>query len=433
MDRRHFLSALAGAALAHCAPRSFALTASPSVRRWPTVQKVLDNYVGTRKIAGAVVALSYGGTPLAYPAAGRIALDSPAPFDENSICRIYSMAKPVTGVAAMTLVEDGKLRLDQPVSDVIPEWRVLRVAVDPKNSLESRPATKTMTMRNLLTHTSGLSYWTPESGGDALPSAYRERGITPGNYGVRLRRPGYGPQAKDLVDMIKRLAELPLAAEPGTTWKYSIGFDVMGLVIERISGKSLDAYFRERILEPLQMESTGFHVPASRAARLTTNYDVTPEGLGPTDARESSAWLQPPTLRAGGAGLVSTARDFVRFGAMLLGHGTLDRVQVLRPDTVRLACSNLLPAGVGHQAVNLITGRAVYQAGFGAGMEVTLSAEDRQYGSVGTLNWGGAACTLWVVDPARDGNMVFMTQNMSLPLFGTILSEVRAAVESDLV
>lgn len=301
MDRRHFLTALAGAALAHRAPRSFAQTAA-SIRPWPTVQKLLDEYVGTRKVAGAVAALSYGGTPLAYLAAGRIAFDSPAPFDENSICRIYSMTKPVTGVAAMTLLEEGKLGLDQPVRDVIPEWRALRVAIDPNKSLASRPATRTMTMRHLLTHTSGLAYWAPFAGAGPLPAAYRERGITPGNYGTRLNRPGYGPQASDLVDMIKRLAELPLAAEPGTAWQYSIGLDVMGLVIERISGKSLDVYFRERIFDPLQMESTGFQVRASQAARLTTNYDVTPEGLRPTDARESSAWLQPRTLPAGGAG-----------------------------------------------------------------------------------------------------------------------------------
>jgi CubicO group peptidase (beta-lactamase class C family) len=194
------------------------------------------------------------------------------PFDENSICRIYSMSKPVTGITAMTVIEEGRLGLDHPVSDVIPQWRPLRVAVNPRASLDSRPATKTITIRHLLTHTSGLAYWTPLSGADALPAAYRKRGITAGNYGARLNRPGHRPQAKGLEDMINRVAELPLAAEPGTVYRYSIGLDVMGLVIERVSGKSLESYFRELIFEPLQMTSTGFQVPPGQAERLTTNY-----------------------------------------------------------------------------------------------------------------------------------------------------------------
>lgn len=421
MDRRRFVAALAGAAFALArVPHAFAQTSVRSDGRWRAVQKLLDEYVAARKIAGAVAALSYGGARLAYPAAGRIALDSSAPFDENSLCRIYSMTKPVTGVAAMTLIEQGKLRLDQPVADVIPEWRALRVAVDPKKSLESRPATMTMTMRHLLTHTSGLAYWTPRSGADPIPSAYRERGITPGNNGAGLKRPGYGPQAKSLADMIDRVAELPLIAEPGTAWNYSISLDVMGLVIERVSGKSLGTYFRERIFEPLQMTSTGFQVSPLQAERLTTNYTVTPEGLQPIDARESTAWLQPPTLPAGGAGLISTARDFARFSAMLLGNGTLDGVRVLQPETTRLACSNLLPAAV------------IYEGGgFGAGMRVALADGNPQFGSKGAVSWGGAAGTLWMVEPARRGIIVFMSQHMP-PETYPIRSDLHTAVEADL-
>jgi CubicO group peptidase (beta-lactamase class C family) len=381
---------------------------------------MVNDYVSSGKLAGAVASVSYQRQPLTHLPAGRIALDSSIPFDESSICRIYSMSKPVTGIAAMTLIEDGTQRLDQPVSDVIPELRTLRVAVDPRGGLEARPATRTMTMRHLLTHTSGLAYWTPLSGADALPSAYRERGITPGNYGARLNRPGYGPQAKGLADMISRVAELPLAAEPGTACQYSIGLDVMGLVIERVSGKSLDAYFRERIFDPLQMASTGFQVRAAEAERLTTNYNVTPNGLVPTDARETSSWLKPPTLPAGGAGLVSTARDFARFGAMLLGQGTLDGARLLRSETVRLACSDLLPPGV------------VYEGGgYGAGMRVTLKGGDPRSGSAGAVSWGGAAGTLWMVEPARGGNMVFMSQHMP-PETYPIWSDVREAVEADL-
>jgi CubicO group peptidase (beta-lactamase class C family) len=419
MNRRTFLTAVASA-LVRITDRPTAVAGSQGGRRWSAVQTVLDDYVRSGKLAGAAAAVAYDGSALAYPAAGRIALDTPTPFDENSICRIYSMSKPVTGIAAMTLVDAGKLRLDQPVADVIPEWRSLRVAIDARTSLDSRPATKIMTMRHLLTHTSGLAYWTPASGADAVPSAYRTRGITPGNYGARLNRPGYGPQANGLDEMVTRLADLPLVAEPGTRYQYSVGLDVMGLVIERVSGTSLDAYLRTRLFAPLQMTSTGFHVPADQVSRLTTNYNVTPNGLQPTDSRESSAWLKPPNLPAGGAGLVSTARDFARFGAMLLGHGTLDGVRILRPDTAQLACSNLLPSGVAYDG-----------GGFGAGMRVAVEGGDVRGGSRGALSWGGAAGTLWMVEPARAGNMVFMSQHMP-PETYPMWSDVRGAVERDL-
>lgn len=427
-DRRYFLGGLlAASALSGCSRRPAGDgppdggPSEPAVPRWPAVQKLIDGYVADKKLAGAALALSYDGGPPAFPAAGRLALDSPAPFDADSLCRIYSMTKPVTGAAAMALVEDGKLALDQGVADVIPEWRTLRVAVDLGKGLESRPAGQTMTMRHLLTHTSGLGYWTPLSGPDALSAAYRERGITPGNYGARLNRPGYGPQAKSLVEMVRRAADLPLAHEPGTAWRYSIGLDVMGHVIERVSGKAFDAFLRERLFDPLGMSSTGFQVKPQDAPRLTTNYNVTPSGLQPTDAAATSVWLRPPTLPAGGAGLISTARDFHRFGAMLLGDGAVGAARVLKPETARLMRSNLLPAGV----------VAPNGGGFGAGARVVLPGADRKFGPPGSFGWGGAAGTLWVIDPERRGNMVFMSQHMP-PETYPIREETAAAVEADL-
>ena len=422
VDRRRFITALAGAALA--TPNllgRLARAATHPGHRWMSVQRMIDEYVAAKKVAGAATALSYNGKSFAYPSAGKIALDSAARFDENSLCRIYSMTKPVTGVAAMMLVEDGRIALDQPVADVVPEFRSLRVAIDIRKSMESRPAAKTMTMRHLLTHTSGLSYWTPLSGDGALPSAYRERGITPGNYGEGLNRPGYGPQVKNLVEMVERVAELPLAREPGTAWNYSIGADVMGLVIERVTGKGFDRFLRERVFGPLGMNSTGFQVAPKDAARLTTNYTVTPAGLRPTDPAATSVWLKPLSLLAGGAGLISTARDFARFGAMHLGDGALGRVRVMKPETARLARSNLLPAGV------------VYPngGGFGAGARVVLPGSDSRFGPPGSFGWGGAAGTDCWIDPARRGNMVFMTQFMP-PTSYPVRDELTAAIEADL-
>jgi CubicO group peptidase (beta-lactamase class C family) len=264
-----------------------------------------------------------------------------------------------------------------------------------------------MTMRHLLTHTSGLGYWTPVTATDAITTAYRTRGVTPGNYGARLNRPGFGPQAASLDEMVKRMGELPLFAEPGTAYRYSMGLDVMGLVIERVSGKPLDAFYRERIFAPLKMASSGLQVPASAAPRLTTNYDVTPDGLMPNDPRETSVWLKPPTLAAGGGGLVSTAADYVRFIRMLFGGGALDGVRVLKPETVRLACSNLLPRGV--------TGVA---GGVGAGLRVGLTGR-----TAGELSWQGAAGTFWRAHPVPRHILILMTQHMpptSYPLWDDV-------------
>lgn len=280
-----------------------------------------------------------------------------------------------------------------------------------------------MTMRHLLTHTSGLAYWIPAAGSGLLPTIYRERGITPGDTYYRTQgRPGYGPQVKNLSEMIARLAELPLAADPGTVYQYSVGYDVMGLIIERSSGKSLEAYFREQIFEPLKMTSSGFQVPPNQAARLTTNYEVSADGLIPVDGGESSVWLRPPSLVAGGGGLVSTARDFARFTGMLLGRGTFDGLQVLREDIARLACSDLLPQEVASNA------------GFGAGMRITKVPKQgsSQPGPVGTLSFGGAAGCRWMVDPVRRGTMVFMTQRMPGPANGPLWNELHAAVDADL-
>jgi CubicO group peptidase (beta-lactamase class C family) len=355
--RREFIAGLMGAALA---PGLAA--ARPRVPEWKAVQAMLDTLVREKKASGICMGLAYGGAPAAYPASGTIAFDSAAHFDENSICRIYSMTKHITRVATLLLVEDGKITLDQPVASVLPEFRELSVAVDIEKGLESRPATKTMTMRHLVTNSSGLGNWTPGSdGGDPLHRAYRERGITPGNYGAGLRRAEYGPQAASLEEMVARVAELPLAYEPGTVLHYSIGFDVMALVIQRVTGKPYGEFLEERLFGPLDMKSTGFQVAARDAARLTTNYDSTgrgpfpppekadpslPPGVSVLDDRATSDWLKPPRLLAGGAGLVSSARDFLRHAEMLLHEGALGRTRVMKAETARLVMGDINPAGL---------------------------------------------------------------------------------------
>ena len=408
-DRRHFIqSAMASVACLLWSVRGLA-----AERQWTAIRNLIDGYVADKKMAGASAAISYGGAPATYLAAGSIALDSKKPFDEDSICRVYSMTKAVTGIATMLLVDDGKLSLDRPVADVLPEWRALRIARDRRKSLESHPAAKSMTIRHLLTHMSGLGDWAPSAGSDPLTLAYRERGITPGNRGIRLKRPGYGPQAVDLNDMVQRVADLPLVAEPGATYLYSsVGYAALGLAIERVSGSSFDKYCQERIFGPLRMTSTGFRVTREQVERLTTNYDVTATGLSVTDAAESSAWLEQPTLIDAAGGVVSTARDFARFGAMVLNDGRLGDVELLRRATARVARSNLLPAGVVAPS-NVMPAEVAHNSGYGAGMRVALAAQSaKPFQSAGSVSHGGAAGTLWFADPTHKGTLVFMTQTM---------------------
>jgi CubicO group peptidase (beta-lactamase class C family) len=421
-DRRRFLRSLAAAALVGPSMRSDSAAApSASAVRWTAVQALIDRHVGAGKVAGAIAGLSLGGrASTAYLSGGTLAFDSLVRIGADSIWRIYSMSKPVTGIATLALIEDGALELDQPVAEVLPALGSLRVAIDINKGLDARPATRVMTIRHLLTHTSGFSYWTPNTAAGLLPTAYRDRGITPGNFGVGLKRPGYGPQANGLREMIARLAELPLAFEPGTAYLYSLGLDVMGAVIERVTGQTLDRFLRDRIFLPLDMVSTGFQVAARDTGRLTTNYWMTPDGIRTYDAAATSAFLQPPTLLSGGGGLVSTARDFARFGQMLLAEGTLGTVRILKAATVRRALSNLLPPGV------------VYPegGGLGAGGWVALPGYGK-FRPPGSFGWGGAAGTVWWIVPTTQMSVFFMTQHMPPHPF-PVYDELRTAVEADL-
>ncbi len=400
IDRRHFVgSALAFSAVTQLDPGAVAAAAK---QHWPSVQALLDKYVREKQYAGIAVALSYNGSPLAFPSAGTLAYDSAVGINRHSLFRIYSVTKPVTGIAAMMLVEDGTISLDQPVADVLPELRAMRVATEPANSLASTPTVRPMTMRQLLTHTSGLSNWQPTLGDTPIAKAYRERGITPGSF---IHQPGetwYHKQVVGLDAMIARMAEVPLIAEPGTAWNYSMGLDVMGAVIERVSGMPLDRFMEQRIFQPLGMRSTGFQVRTRDAKRLTTLYGSAPEGPHVIDDGTQSHWLKPPTLLAGGGGLVSSAHDFIRFAQMLLNEGTRDGVRVMKTETVRLALSNLLPPGLAYPPTG----------GFGAGAGVVMPGVKSDNGSAGTYSAVGASSTLFQVDPARRGVALFFAQYM---------------------
>jgi CubicO group peptidase (beta-lactamase class C family) len=365
------------------------------------LQSLFDGYVASRKMPGIVAAIGYGDAEPVITAAGRIAAEPSAPqANADSLWRIYSMTKPVTALAAMALIEDGKLRLDQSVSDLIPAFKTMRVAVNPEKSLESVPAQRPITIRHLLTHTSGLSYNITAKG--ALLKEYERLGLIPAAVNAATEPQLRQTRPATLAVFADRVAQAPLIAQPGTAWNYSISMDVLGRVIEVASGMSFDRYVQTRLLDPLGMRSTFWTVPGSEAKRLATNYAFVGDNMVPLDPGASSAWLSPPSFPYGGAGLVSSARDYDRFLRMLANGGTLAGRRVLKAETVRLALSNLLPPGVTFGGVGAGTGgdRNAVPMGYGAGGSVYL-ADAPGGASKGTYGWGGAAGTIAWVDPVR--------------------------------
>jgi CubicO group peptidase (beta-lactamase class C family) len=371
----------------------------PATRTMPATEGLARSYVAEKRAPGIVIAVG-GPDWTSIHAAGRTATDaSGRPVDADTLWRVYSMTKPITAMAAMMLVEDGKLKLDQPIGDLIPAFRSMRVLTDPDNSLASRPAARPITVRNLLTHTAGLGYSIVTKG--PLLKEYERLGIVPAAINAQAEVAMAKARPKSLEEFANRVAGLPLIADPGTTWSYSIGLDVMGRVIEVASGMSFERFLQTRMFNPLGMTSTYWTVPAAQKGRLVTNYAFAGEAMVPVDPAATSVWLSPPSFPYGGAGLVMSARDYDAFLHMLQNGGTLNGKRVMKPETVALAMSNLLPAGVTFGGVDGTTGgEAGPKMGFGAGGSVYLETLPGRPAK-GTYGWGGAAGTVAFVDPAR--------------------------------
>jgi CubicO group peptidase (beta-lactamase class C family) len=312
------------------------------------------------------------------------------------------MSKPITSVALMMLYEHGYFQLDDPVYKYIPEWRNLRVyELGNHPRWMTTPCERPMTIRDLFSHMSGLTYGFMER--TNVDHAYRRLGI--GREG-----------SKDLRAMVEALAGLPLEFSPGTRWNYSVSTDVLGYLVELISGVPLDEYFRTRIFEPLGMIDTGFTVPADKVDRFAANYtrgrDKKPRL---EDDPATSFYTQPMTFFSGGGGLVSTAADYLRFCRMLLNHGELEGQRLLGRKTIELMTSNHLPGG--RDLTELATGafsETTYEGvGFGLGFSIQLDCTRSQIvGSPGEFAWGGAASTAFWIDPSEDLITIFMTQLM---------------------
>ncbi|WP_448581657.1 serine hydrolase domain-containing protein [Thermaurantiacus sp.] len=403
-DRRAFLAAALAGALAP-AP-GFARRA----RRYAALEAMLEGWIAGGKVPGAIVAiLRPGRFQPDYVAAGNTAFAGGRPVDRKTLWRIYSQTKPVTGVAVIQQVAAGRLTLDTPLGDILPAFRTMRVLVEPAKGLDSRPASGPILVRHLLTHTAGFSYHI--MGNDPIEQEYRRRGLLPiGNLGLSpLDTP-----VPDLEGFLDALADLPLRFDPGTAFRYSLSLDVAGGMLQRLSATPFDRLLERQLFVPLGMADTGFTVTAANAPRLSALYSWQDEKGAKlespmlVDKAESSAWLKPPPLPAGGAGLVSSAEDFARFAQMLLNEGVFEGRTLLPRAAARQAMTNMLPPGLFYEKVK----------GYGAGGQVILAdSRTAPAGTLpGTFGWGGAAGTLFQVDPLRQFAVVLMLQGIALPL-----------------
>lgn len=363
----------------------------------PKVSALVESYPATRKAPGIVAVIGVGHSSVARQA-GSLSFDAgAAKADGDSLWRVYSMTKPITAMAAMILIEEGKLKLDDPISKYIPAFKNMTVLVDGTKDLTAVPAKTQITVRHLMTHTAGLGYTIVTKG--PLLKAYEDAGITPFTSTAQAEKEMRKVRPATLQAFAEKVATLPLIAEPGTKWSYSIGLDVLGAVIEKASGVPFDTFLQTRIFNPLKMRSTYFTVPAADAKRLATGYAFVGENALPLDAGATSVFLQPPSFPYGGAGLVTSANDYDRLLHMLQNGGELDGARILKPETVALAMSNLLPPGVTYPGAVPNTGGAPGPSqGFGAGGSVYLVDLPGGPGK-GTYGWGGAAGTIAWVDP----------------------------------
>lgn len=367
-------------------------------------QHLLSRYVQTQKIAGCLTLISRRGEIAHLSAMGHMDRERGKPMATDTIFRFYSMTKPITSVALMQLHERGAFQLTDPVSRFIPQWQNLQVMCGGEwPHFETRPAERPMSVRDLLSHQSGLTYGFMEG---ALEQAYNQADV----YQAGTMK------GRNLQSMIDRLADLPLKFSPGDRWNYGVSTDVCGYLVQVLSGQRFDEYLQEQIFDPLGMEDTGFDVPPEKIDRFAANYERGPDKqLRLMDDPATSHYAKPQTFFSGGGGLVSTAHDYHRFCQMLLNGGELDGARLLGPKTIELMTMNHLPDGqdLSERALGSFSETANDGVGFGLGFAMIVDIPRTQnVGSVGEYYWGGAASTIFWIDPTEDMIVIFLTQFM---------------------
>ena len=384
------------------------------------VSRIAQRYVDAGKLPGAITMVARRGRVVHFETYGSMDVEAGKPMAPDTVFRMYSMTKPIASVALMTLYEEGLFQLDDAASKYIPQLKGLKVFAGgtPDRYLE-RESSREMTIRDLLTHTSGLT-----AGGDTPVGQLYRRAELNGS-----------SSTGTLADMIDKLSRLPLKCDPGAEWNYGISTDVVGHLCEVLSGQRLDDFLAERIFEPLSMDDTGFTVAAENVGRFAANYRFK-EGDGARyeliDSPAESNYVRPRTYLSAAGGLASTAADYMRFAKMLANGGELDGRRVIGPRTLGLMTQNHLPGGADLAAMNDAgpTETARDGIGFGLGFAVLLDpAKAQTLGTPGEYYWGGAASTAFFVSPGEDLIAMFLTQLMPSSTY-PVRRELRAAVYS---
>ena len=390
-----------------------------------------ERYIEAGRFPGTQLTVYRRGQLVHSSVQGLADIERKVAVKDDTIFRIYSMTKPITSIAFMMLVEEGRVALEEPVHRYIPEWKnlgVFQAGVWP--AFLTRPASRPMQIVDLMRHTSGLTYGFQQRSN--VDAAYRELKI------------GEIEKAGTLSSMIADLTKVPLEFSPGEAWNYSVSTDVIGYLIGVISGKPFEQFLQERIFDPLGMNDTGFFVPPDKAHRLAACYSASPQGamtfhatdrkggLTLQDDPATSSFLSPPSFISGGGGLCSTSADYLTFCRALLNGGELDGVRLIGPKTLALMTSNHLPGDrtLPELSRSLFSEATYHGIGFGLGVSVTLDpARTLIPGSRGEYAWGGAATTSFWIDPAEELIAIFMTQ--VLPSTATpIRRELRTMIYS---
>jgi CubicO group peptidase (beta-lactamase class C family) len=341
------------------------------------------------ELPGVITAVARRGKLVHFQTYGKLDLESGKPVEDDSIFRIYSMTKPIAGVALMMLHDEGKLRLEDPVSKYLPELKGLKVAAGdgPDGNPVLEDAHHEMTIRELMSHTGGFTYGI--FGRSQVDLLYQKANIL--------------DRDQTLEQFVEKLAKLPLLHQPGTKWQYSVSVDVQGRLIEVLSGKPFDAFLRERIFEPLGMKDTAFWVDEKNAPRFATLY--VPSNDGKMQPQSPADYLTPPNFLSGGGGLVSTARDYLRFAQMLANDGELEGTRILKPGTVALMATNQLPAGADIGPI---------APGHKFGLDFALIDQPREGvehpRAKGEMWWFGIGGTWFGVNPSEDLVVLGMIQ-----------------------
>ena len=386
--------------------------------------QLVQGYVDDGKVPGTIVMVARRGQVVHQSLHGQMDAESRKPMRADAIFRIYSMTKPIASVALMQLYETGAFQLDDPVARFIPEWRDLKVFEDGgADDYEVRTPRRPMSVRDVLMHTSGLVSSATEHPVGELYKRARVFGSSSGG---------------TLADMIAKLAELPLKCDPGAEWNYGISTDVVGYLVERISGQRFDHYLQQQVFAPLDMHNTAFHVEAHQLDRLTACYRRAQGMQGAqgaaayelVDAPATSSYLGEKTYFSGAGGLVSTADDYMRFCKMLAGNGRCAGARILGSRTLRYMATNHLPghgdlASMGQPRFTESTTEGI---GFGLGFAVLLDPTLSQVvGTPGEYYWGGAASTAFFISPGEDLIMLFLTQLLPSGTYA-FRRELRAAI-----